>query len=103
MTTKHSVFKDKPAIYDRLRDITRYAEFKRLAYNIVAQQQQRQFRSLTVLSAFPMEGKTLFCAAVAMAYAETCRSSVLAVDATTYRNPESLTLRDCIDPSFSQI
>ncbi|OGR89033.1 MAG: hypothetical protein A2992_04365 [Elusimicrobia bacterium RIFCSPLOWO2_01_FULL_59_12] len=93
----------KPARYDRLKDLTHYSELKRLAYRIVALQRQKRFRSLAVLSSFPMEGKTLFCAALAMAYVDTCRSSVLVVDATTYHNPKSLNLKDCLDPSFSQI
>lgn len=103
MITQSAVLQDKPALYDRLKDLMNYSELKRLAYKIIAQQQQKRFRSLAILSSFPMEGKTLFCAAMAMAYAETTHSSVLVVDATTHHNPKSLTLKDCLDPSVSQI
>jgi len=103
MITRPPMLQNKPALYDCLKDLVRYSELKRLAYNIVAQQQQKRFRSLAVLSCFPMEGKTLFCAALAMAYVDACRSSVLVVDATTYHNPASLNLKDCLDPSLSQI
>jgi hypothetical protein len=103
MITRPPLLQNKPAFQDRLKELVHYSEVKRLAYNIVAQQQQKRFRSLAVLSCFPMEGKTLFCAAMAMAYVDACRSNVLVVDATTYHNPTSLTLKDCLDPSFSQI
>jgi len=103
MMTQPAVYQRKPALYDRLKDLMHYSELKRLAYNILAQQQKKRFRTLAVLSAFPMEGKTLFCAAAAMAYVDTCRSNVLVVDTTTYHNPKSLNLKDCLDPSFPQI
>jgi len=103
MTTKPALLQHPPALYDRLKDLIHYSEIKRLAYKIIAQQQQKRFRSLAVLSSFPMEGKTLFCAAMAMAYAETSRASVLVVDTTTHQNSKSLTLKDCLDPSCTQI
>jgi len=103
MTTATLSHQEKPALCNRLKDLTHYSELKRLVYNIVSQQQQKRFRSLAVLSAFPMEGKTLFCAAMAMAYVETCRTNVLVVDATTYHHPKSLILKDCLDPTLGQI
>jgi len=89
--------------FDRLKDLMNYSELKRMAYSILAIQQKKRFRTLSVLSCFPGEGKTLFCAAMAMAYADACRSRVLVVDTTTSHNPRSLILKDCLDPSMSQI
>src|ERR1019366_1064929 len=90
-------------LYPRLKEVMNYSEIKRLVYSVVAMQQKKRFRTLSILSFFPAEGKTLFCAAMAMAYVEISRASVLVVDATTYHNPDSLVLKDCLDPSISQI
>src|SRR5438128_1693791 len=87
----------------RLQEFTRYTELKQLAYNIAALQQEKLFRSLAVLSFFPGEGKTLFCAALAMAYMETCQSKVLVVDTSTFRNENSLGLKQCLAGSSTYV
>jgi Mrp family chromosome partitioning ATPase len=87
----------------RIGEFVRYSELKQLAYNTVALQQEKRFHSLTVLSFFPGEGKTLFCAALAMAYVEACRARVLVLDTTTIQNKRSLMLRDCFDGSTPQV
>jgi hypothetical protein len=91
------------AIHQRLQEFIHYSELKHLAYNISAQQQQKAFHSLAVLSFFPAEGKTLFCAALAMAYVEICRARVLVVDTTTFQNKGSLVLGDCFNGSAPQV
>ncbi len=83
----------------RLQEFIRYAELKQLAYQIAVLQQEKMFHSLAVLSVFPGEGKTLFCAAMAMAYAETCRAKVLVVDTTTIRNKNAILLKQCFNGS----
>ena len=83
---------------DRLKEFVQYSELKQLAFNIAMLQQEKRFHSLAVLSFFPGEGKTLFCAAAAMAYADACRSRALIIDTTTLRNRGSLELRDCFSP-----
>lgn len=83
----------------RLNEFVRYAELKQLAYKIAALQQERRFHSLAVLSFLAGEGKTLLCAALAAAYAETCRTRTLVVDSTTLHHPGSLTLKECMDGS----
>ena len=103
MITPTLPFPKSCRFYDRLNDLMNYAELKRLIYSLLSMQQKKRFRTLSVLSLFPGEGKTLVCAAMAMAYVEACRSRVLAVDATTYGNTNSLVLKDCLDPSNSQI
>jgi Mrp family chromosome partitioning ATPase len=94
-----------PARGERLKDYIRYSELRQLVYRIVdLQRRQRDsFSSLAVLSLFPSEGKTLFCAALAAAYADTCRTRVLAVDTTTTRHSKSLSLKQCIDPANQMI
>jgi len=86
-------------VRDRLEEFVQYAELKQLAFNIAMLQREKMFHSLAVLSFFPGEGKTLFCATAAMAYADTCRSRALIIDTTTLQNPDSLNLRDCFTPS----
>jgi hypothetical protein len=90
-------------VRDRLREFIRYSELKQLAHNVAALQQEKMFYSLAVLSFFPAEGKTLVCAALALAYAETCRSKVLVVDTTTFQNKGSLALKDCFNGSASLV
>jgi Mrp family chromosome partitioning ATPase len=90
-------------IIDGLKDIIQYAEVKQLVDNLMSLQREKKFHSLAVLSTLAGEGKTLFCAAVALAYAEMHRSRVLLVDTTTYRGPRSLSLRACLDPCPSLI
>lgn len=94
-----------PAKGERLKDFIRYTEVRELVYKIADLQRRPQdaFSSLAVLSLYPSEGKTLLCAALAAAYAETCRTRVLAVDTTTMRNPKSLSLKECIDPADPMI
>jgi len=87
------------ALNGRLQEFICYSELKQLTYNIVALQQEKRFHSIAVMSFFPGEGKTLFCAAIAMAYSETCRSKVLIVDTTTFRNKRSLALKECFNGS----
>jgi Mrp family chromosome partitioning ATPase len=94
---------DDTAINSRLQEVVHYSELKQLAYNIATLQQEKMFRSLAVLSFLPAEGKTLFCAALAMAYVETCRARVLLVDSTTIQNKGSLALRDCFNGSDPMI
>ena len=67
-----------------------------MVYKIAALQQEKGLRSLAILSSLQGEGKTLFCAALALGYAEICQSRVLVVDTTTYHHPRSLILRDCL-------
>jgi Mrp family chromosome partitioning ATPase len=85
-----------PTPADRVREITQYSEVKRLADNIQLLQQQKPFRSLAILSLFPGEGKTLTAAALAVAISETSQARTLVVDTTTFRNPRSLALKQCI-------
>jgi Mrp family chromosome partitioning ATPase len=92
-----------PTLASRLEDVTQYAEVKRLTDTIMALQTQKGFRSLAVLSLFPGEGKTLFTAAMAMSYAATSSSRVLAVDATTAQDPQSLILKQCLGHQFNSI
>src|SRR3954451_17471476 len=92
-----------PSLADRLKDITQYSEVKRLADNLMLLQRQKQFRSLAVLSLFPGEGKTLFCAMMAHAYSDAFQARVLVVDTTTFRHPKSLNLKQCIDPAHPLI
>src|SRR5260221_8895601 len=87
------------ALESRLQEFIRNPELKHLAYQIAALQQEKMFHSLAVLSVFPGEGKTLFCAAIAMAYAETCRTKVLLVDTATTRSKNSLILKQCFNGS----
>jgi Mrp family chromosome partitioning ATPase len=87
------------AMSNRLQEYIHYSELKKLAYAIAGLQQEKMFYSLAVLSFFPGEGKTLFCAALAMAYAETCHEKVLVIDTTTIQNKRSLVLRDCFNGS----
>jgi Mrp family chromosome partitioning ATPase len=91
------------ALDRRLQEFIRYSELKQLVYNIVALQEEKRFHSIAVISFFPGEGKTLFCAALAMAYAETCRSKVLIVDTATFQNKRSLALKDCFNGSASLV
>ena len=91
------------AIGDRFKEFIRYSELKQLAYKFAALQQKKMFRTLAVLSFFPGEGKSLFCAALAMAYAETCRTNVLVVDTTTFQNKRSLVLKECFNGSVPEV
>jgi Mrp family chromosome partitioning ATPase len=91
------------AISEHFQDYTRYSELKQLAYNIAVLQREKMFHTLAVLSFFPEEGKTFFCAALAMAYADTCRSKVLVVDTATTRGSQSLALKQCFDASNQSV
>src|SRR5689334_6815517 len=91
------------AIHKRLQEFIHYYELKQLAYQFSALQQQKGFHSLSVLSFYPGEGKTLFCAALALAYAEACGSKVLILDTTTFQNKNSLNLKTCFNGSAPQI
>jgi Mrp family chromosome partitioning ATPase len=103
-TPSHRMLTYNPDRGERIKDYIRYSELRRLVYKIADLQRQRNaFSSLAVLSLFPSEGKTLFCAALAAAYADTCRTRVLAVDTTTLRSAKSLSLRQCLDPSNPMI
>lgn len=82
-----------------LQEFVTYAELKQMAYNVAALQQQKMFHSLAVLSYFPGEGKSLFCAALALAYADVSRSKVLIVDTSTFHNEGSLVLGQCLNGS----
>jgi Mrp family chromosome partitioning ATPase len=99
----NTVRSSAPSLADRLKDITQYSEVKRLADNLMLLQRQKQFRSLAVLSLFPGEGKTLFCALMAQAYSDAFQARVLVVDTTTFRHPQSLSLRQCFDPGHPLI
>lgn len=90
-------------IPNRLNDYIQYTEIKRLVDNVMILQRQKPFRSLAVLSFFSGEGKTLFAAATAMLYCQAAEARVLLVDTTTVQNPRSLSLRDCLDPSYPMI
>lgn len=85
-------------VSDRLGEFVQYSELKQMAFNIAMLQQEKMFHSLAVLSFFSGEGKTLFCATAAMAYADTCRTRALIIDTVTLQNPHSLDLRDCFTP-----
>src|SRR3954471_12270489 len=97
---KPQMHSTSPSVADRLKDIVQYSELKRMADNVMIQQRKKPFRSLAVLSFFPGEGKTLFSAVMAMAYAEACQARVLAVDTTTFANPHSLSLRQCLSNAY---
>lgn len=90
---------DPKALSGRLQEFIRYSELKQMAYNIAALQQQKMFHSLAVLSFFPQEGKSLFCVALALAYAEASRSKVLIVDTATFHQEGSLVLSQCLNGS----
>ena len=87
----------RKALASRLQEFTHYAELRQVAFNLAALQQEKKFHSLAVLSFFPAEGKTLFCAAMARAYADACRSKVLIVDTTTNQNKGSLLIEHCFE------
>ncbi|MEK7389364.1 MAG: hypothetical protein AAB036_06680 [Elusimicrobiota bacterium] len=87
----------------RLRDYSHYTEIKQLAYTIAALQQEKKFNSLAVLSFYHGEGKTLLCAALALAYAETSRSRVLIVDTTLLAGAQSLSLSECLPNSENNV
>jgi Mrp family chromosome partitioning ATPase len=82
----------------RIGEFVQYSELKQLAFNLTMLQRQKLFHSVAVLSFFPGEGRTLFCATAALAYAEASRSRVLIIDTTTLQNRGSLNLRDCFSP-----
>jgi Mrp family chromosome partitioning ATPase len=81
----------------QFQEYVQYSEIKHLAYNVAALQQSKMFHTLAVLSCFPEEGKTLLCAALAMAYAEACHTKVLIVDTTSRSQENSLNLRSCFN------
>src|SRR5258706_1278156 len=87
-------------IDSRFKEFIHYSELKQLAFKIEALQQEKAFRSLAVLSCLAGEGKTLFCAALAMAYVQTRRTSVLVIDTTTHQSEGSLVLKQCLGPSL---
>jgi Mrp family chromosome partitioning ATPase len=91
------------ALHNRLQEYVHFSEIKQMAFNVAALQQEKAFHSLAVLSFYPAEGKTLFCAALAMVYAETCRTKVLVVDTTTFQNPGSLVLKECFNGSTPDV
>src|SRR5258706_1061341 len=94
---------DRHALHKRFQEFVRYAEMRHLAYNVAALQRDKMFHSLAVLSFFPAEGKTLLCAALAMAYAEASRTKVLVVDTTTFQNKNSLFLKECFNGSAPDV
>src|SRR5882672_9222683 len=94
---------DGAAIDHRFKEFIRYSELKQLAYKIAALQQEKAFGSLAVLSVFPGEGKTLFCATLAMAFVETLRTPVLVMDTTTFQNNGSLVLKQCLGASLPMV
>jgi len=91
------------ALHRRFQEFVQYAELRHLAYNVAALQREKMFHSLAVLSFFPSEGKTLLCAALAMAYAEVSRAKVLVVDTVTVQNKSSLILKDCFNGSAPNV
>jgi hypothetical protein len=91
------------AIDQRFKEFIRYAEVKHIAYNVIALQEQKMFRSLAVLSFFPGEGKTLFCAAMAMAYVEASNNKAAVIDTTNFQNKKSLSLGDCFEGFSPQL
>ena len=90
-------------VVDCLKEFIHYSEIKQSAHKIATLQQKKKFHSLAVLSFFPSEGKTLFCATLAMAYAETHETRVLVIDTTTQQNKSSLDLRECLDESNPRV
>jgi len=91
------------ALRDKLHKFIGYSELQHLAHNLADVQREKMYRSIAILSVFPAEGKTLVCAALAMAYAEISRARVLIVDTTTVRNNNSLTLKECFNGSTPTI
>jgi hypothetical protein len=91
------------AIDQRFKEFIHYAEVKHIAYNVIALQEQKMFRSLAVLSFFPGEGKTLFCAAMAMAYVEASNNKAAVIDTTNFQNKRSLSLSDCFEGFSPQL
>jgi Mrp family chromosome partitioning ATPase len=88
----------------QLDTVVQYAEMKRLTDNVMMLQRKKPFRFLAVLSFFPGEGKTLFCAAMARAYIDDSgQNKVLLVDTTTRKNPQSLVLKQCFNPPHPMI
>ena len=84
----------------RFREYSHYTEVKQLVYSIASLQREKMFHSIAVLSYFHGEGRTLLCIALALAYAEACRSKVLIVDTTLRSSPGSLAIKECL--SFSE-
>ncbi len=103
MTKPSTTYPETRQAYKQVKHLMNFSEVRRLAYSLMSMQQKKRFHTLSVLSCFPAEGKTLFCAAMAMAYAETTGSRVLVVDTDTSHNPNSLVLRDCLDPMMAQV
>ncbi len=85
-------------ILNHLQDYIRYSELKQMVDRLIALQEEKHFRSLAVLSVFPAEGKTLFCAATALSYSQTRGARVLLVDTSSTENKSSLPLKDCLEP-----
>jgi Mrp family chromosome partitioning ATPase len=100
---KTPVRSSPPTLADRLKEVAQYAEVKRMADHLLLLQRQKQFRSLAVLSLYPGEGKTLFTAMIAQAYAEAGHARVLVVDTTTLNTPRSLRLKQCMEPNHPLI
>src|SRR5262245_21117411 len=90
---RRTEFMGSTALQRSFQEYVQYAEVRHLAFNIVALQQEKMFHSLAVLSGLPGEGKTLVCAALAMAYADACRTKVLIVDTASVHNKHSLILK----------
>jgi Mrp family chromosome partitioning ATPase len=61
-------------------DYIRYSEFKRLLGQIAALVDQEKVKALTILSAYPQEGKTFMVAATALGYAILLHKRVLIVN-----------------------
>ena len=83
----------------RFKQYSNYAEIRQMAYNIAAMQRERMLKSVAVLSFFHGEGKTLFCAALAKAYAQACGSRVLVVDTAQHQSAGAHVLGDCFSAS----
>lgn len=83
-------------VSERIREFAQYSEIKQLAFRIKSLQAQKRFQSLAVLSYFAGEGKTLLCAALALAYADISRNQVCIIDTTTRYIEGSLRLPECL-------
>jgi len=88
------------SVSDQLEHITAYSEIKKILDNIGHLQQRESFKSIALLSFLPAEGRTLFAATLAMAYANTWKRKVLIVNSCTVKRSGSLTLDQCLgEPS----
>ncbi|MCB0333762.1 MAG: hypothetical protein KDD55_09710 [Bdellovibrionales bacterium] len=79
-----------------LLDYIRRTEFKRMLNRIVMAQAEEGFRSISVLSEYPEEGRSFFISALALAYTRYLHSRVLIVETIEQTKNRSLFLQSVV-------